>query len=600
MKKYIHYCWFGTKPFPKLGKKCLASWKKYLPDFEIIKWSEENVDLNECPFIKEAYENGKWAFVSDYVRTKVLKEYGGIYFDTDMEVLKYIDELLKNDTFLGIEDTGFVAVGVWYEKEKNGLLPTKVLEEYQKMPSLDLNNLSNLSIPKIVSKILSEYGFIHGKNEIQILNDNIYIYPREYFYPYSYNRENNIFTDNTCMIHYYDASWVPKKERIENALVRKLGRKKTFKILKIYRLLKFYIRKLAKIMLFPITIYKRKKRKDAQITSEYLNDIENTIRLVEKNSKKDYIVIHNGNYLGVTSATLELFDNTVDAREILRKQDVKKIGDKILNSNIKQVIFSSFPIGYKNLAKYLKKKNNKIKLKSYWHGSHSQILDSYGFERNIEIIKLHKKGIIDVMGICKKSLVEFYKKENYNVAFLTNKVETNIKPINKNNDKIRIGLYAAQCSDWRKNMFSQIAAASLIENAILDMAPLNEEGKEFAKTLGLELEGVDHSLKREELIKRMGNNTVNLYVTLSECSPMLPLESFEMNVPCITGNNHHYFKNSELEKYLVVNNEEDVTEIKDKIIKCIENQEKILELYKTFKKELLKESKKDVEEFLNM
>ena len=585
MKKYIHYCWFGTKPFPKLGKKCLASWKKYLPDFE---------------FIKEAYENGKWAFVSDYVRTKVLKEYGGIYFDTDMEVLKYIDELLKNDTFLGIEDTGFVAVGVWYEKEKNGLLPTKVLEEYQKMPSLDLNNLSNLSIPKIVSKILSEYGFIHGKNEIQILNDNIYIYPREYFYPYSYNRENNIFTDNTCMIHYYDASWVPKKERIENALVRKLGRKKTFKILKIYRLLKFYIRKLAKIMLFPITIYKRKKRKDAQITSEYLNDIENTIRLVEKNSKKDYIVIHNGNYLGVTSATLELFDNTVDAREILRKQDVKKIGDKILNSNIKQVIFSSFPIGYKNLAKYLKKKNNKIKLKSYWHGSHSQILDSYGFERNIEIIKLHKKGIIDVMGICKKSLVEFYKKENYNVAFLTNKVETNIKPINKNNDKIRIGLYAAQCSDWRKNMFSQIAAASLIENAILDMAPLNEEGKEFAKTLGLELEGVDHSLKREELIKRMGNNTVNLYVTLSECSPMLPLESFEMNVPCITGNNHHYFKNSELEKYLVVNNEEDVTEIKDKIIKCIENQEKILELYKTFKKELLKESKKDVEEFLNM
>ena len=179
-------------------------------------------------------------------------------------------------------------------------------------------------------------------------------------------------------------------------------------------------------MLFPITIYKRKKRKDAQITSEYLNDIENTIRLVEKNSKKDYIVIHNGNYLGVTSATLELFDNTVDAREILRKQDVKKIGDKILNSNIKQVIFSSFPIGYKNLAKYLKKKNNKIKLKSYWHGSHSQILDSYGFERNIEIIKLHKKGIIDVMGICKKSLVEFYKKEPQ-TTLISNLPETDSK-----------------------------------------------------------------------------------------------------------------------------------------------------------------------------
>ena len=121
MTKYIHYCWFGDKPLPKLAKKCIESWKKYLPDYEIIKWSEENVDLEECPFIKEAYDNKKWAFVADYARTKALKEMGGIYFDTDMEITKKIDHLFNCNTFLGIEDTGFVAVGVWYEKNKEAV-----------------------------------------------------------------------------------------------------------------------------------------------------------------------------------------------------------------------------------------------------------------------------------------------------------------------------------------------------------------------------------------------------------------------------------------------------------------------------------------------
>ena len=96
-------------------------------------------------------------------------------------------------------------------------------------------------------------------------------------------------------------------------------------------------------------------------------------------------------------------------------------------------------------------------------------------------------------------------------------------------------------------MFSQMAAVSLIDGAVLDMVPLNETAKEFANLLGLKLEGVENSLTREELLKRMSKNSLNLYVTYSECAPMLPLESFEMGVPCITGNNHHYFKNSKLE-----------------------------------------------------
>lgn len=598
-KKYIHYCWFGDKPLPKLALKCIASWKKYLPDYEIIKWSEENVDLEECPFVKGAYENKKWAFVADYVRTKALKEYGGIYFDTDMEIVKEIEHLFECNTFLGIEDTGFVAVGVWYEKNKNALLPTELLKVYKGMTKFDVEELNNISIPKLLSGVLEPLGLKYGSKEIQKLNKGIDIYPREYFYPYSYNWENNVFTEKTCMIHYYDASWIPLKDKIEINLVRKIGRSKTFKILETYRKIKDVIRKLAKVVLFPLVLYRNYKRKLELITEEYLKNIENTIKSINKYKNKEYITIHNGSWLGVTSATKELFENTVDCRELYRKEDIKRVGDTILSNNIKQVVFSSMSIGDKDLAIYLKKKNKNIKIKSFWHGSHSQILDSYGWERNIEIIKLHRKGIIDVMGTCKESIINFYEKQDFNSKFLTNKVELKVKPEEKSKE-LRIGLYAAKCDDWRKNMYSQMAAISLFENAIIDMVPLNESAKEFADILGVKLEGVESSLSREDLLKRMSKNTLNLYVTYSECAPMLPLESFEMGVPCITGNNHHYFKDTELEKYIVVNNEEDPEEIKNKIEECIKNEKKIKELYDKFKKKNIKDAKSDVDKFLEM
>lgn len=600
-KKYIHYCWFGDKPLPKLAKKCIESWKKYLPDYEIIKWSEENVDINECPFIKRAYENKKWAFVADYARTKALKEYGGIYFDTDMEITKSIDHLFESKTFLGIEDTGYVAVGVWYEKNKNGYLPTKLLEKYRELPGFNIEEMTDVSIPKMISNIIDEFGLEHGSDKIQKLDKDIWIYPREYFYPYSYNRDNNIFTDNTCMIHYYDASWIPLKDRIENTMVRKIGRKKTYIILKVYRKLKDFIRKIARIILFPIVIYRNNKRKKELITEDYKRRIDNTVSLIEKNSNKPYIVLHNSEWFGVTSATKELFDNTVDCGEIYRKEDVRVIGDAILRSNIKQVIFSSFAIGQYDLVLYLKRKNNSIKIKTYWHGSHSQVLDYYGWERNLEIIKLHKMNKVDVMASCKYSIQGFYKNEGYNTKFLTNKVTLDFKPDKKTKNKqLKIGLYAAKCDDWRKNMYAQIAAVSLIENAVIDMVPLNDNAKEFAEIMGVKLEGLENSLPREELIKRMSKNDLNLYVTFSECAPMLPLESYEMDTLCITGNNHHYFSGSKLEEYIVVKNEESPIEIKDKILNSIKNKEKIMKYYKEFREKNIKESKEEIKDFLGM
>lgn len=609
MKKYIHYCWFGGKPLPKLAKKCIKSWKKYLPDYEIIKWSEENVNMDECPFVRGAYDNKKWAFVADYFRCKALVEKGGIYFDTDMEVTKDISNILENNTVLGVEDTGYVAVGFWYEKETNSFLASELLKKYQSFKSFDIDKLSDISIPKLISEILDKYGLIKGSGEVQVLNKDIVIYPRDYFYPYSYNRENNIFTDNTCMIHYYDASWIPFKDRVENNMVRKIGRKKTYMILNGVRKVKSATKKVGKAVLFPVVIYRNKKRKKAELNNpEYIERVNNTISLINKAKSRNpsYLTFYNGNWFGITSATKELFDNIIDCGELLSSKEVKKIGDAIIDCNPEQVVFSSFAIGWKDLVLYLKKKNKEIKIKTFWHGSHSQVLDFYGWDRNKEIIMLHIKHKIDVMGTCKESLINFYKNQNYKSIFITNKVTLNNNILKeaekkkKDSKTIKIGIYAAKCDDWRKNMYSQIAAISLIDNAVIDMVPLNENAIEFAKTLGVKITGETKSIPREELLKRMSSNTVNLYVTYSECAPMLPLESMEMKTICISGNNHHYFKDSPLEEYLIVKNEESVLEIKEKILNGIKNKDKILNLYKDFSKNNTIEAKQELRKFLEM
>lgn len=597
MKKYIHYCWFGGKPLSKLTKKCIKSWKKYLPDYEIIEWNESNVDINECPFIKEAYENKKWAFVADYARTKAIYEMGGIYFDTDMLITKDISFLLDKETFLGVEDSMMVNAAVWGTNKPKTLLSKKVLEFYRSQRHFDINNIYKISIPRIITKILNEYGLDPSLKEPQVLNKNIYIYPRPYFYPLSFNFKNNKFNENTCMIHYFDATWIPKNEQIEMKMIRKIGEKPTRFILNTYRFTKRNTKRAAKLALFPLVLHRRYKRK---ISDNYLKSLYLAEKDI-KSAKADYIVMHNPEWFGVTNATIELFDSRVRCGELLRKKDIEKIGNLILDKEIKQVVFSAMCLGWKELAIYLKKNNPKIKIKVFWHGNHSQVSEPYGWARNIEIIELHKEGIIDVFATCKESLIEFYKKEGYKTKHITNTVVLPDKIKGERpKDKIRIGIYAAKCDDWRKNMFAQLAAASLIPNAVVDMVPRNPEAKKFADSLGLKLEGLDKAIPREELFKRMSNNTVNLYVTFSECAPMLPIESFEVGVPCVFGNNHHYLKDNELEKYLIVNNEENPIEIAKQIDNCLKNEKKVMELYKTWKKENDKKCREDVKEFLSM
>lgn len=596
--KYIHYCWFGDKPLSRLAKKCIKSWKKYFPDYEIIKWNEENVDINECPFIKEAYENKKWAFVADYARTKALKNMGGLYFDTDMIVKKDMSDIINDSSVLGFEDSRMVNAAIWYEPKPNGYIPTKLLEFYQKQEKFIVNDMFTYSIPRLITKFLIDLDLDTTSDEIQKLKNKITIYPREYFYPLSYNYHNNVFTDNTVAIHYFDATWLPKWEQRENKIIRRFGEKNAMRIISLVRFVKRNIKRAAKIVLFPVVYVRNYNRKYPKNYREFAKNAQKEVL-----NKKDYVVFVNPEWFGVYNATIELFgDHVISLGETKRTKDAKKLGDAILsNPNIKQVFFSAMCMGWKDLIIYLKEHNKKIKIKTFWHGNHSQVSEPYGWAMNEQIFDLHKAGYIDLMGTCKESLIDFYTSQGFESQFITNVVSDDIKELKDdpyNDKKIHIGLYAAKSDDWRKNMYSQIAAASLVKNAVIDMVPLNDDAIKFASLLHVPIQGIKGSLPRKELIKRMSKNDINLYVTFSECAPMVILESFAVGVPCLSGNNHHYFKKSKLHDYVIVNNESSPTAIKEKIDLCLKNNKLIIDEYQKWEIENNKDNKKQLKDFI--
>lgn len=245
--KIIHYCWFGPKPISKLAKKCIASWKKYLPDYEIKLWNEENFDFNKSKFVKQAYESKKWAFVADYVRLKVLQEYGGIYFDTDMEIISDVKDIINdNECFLGVEDSGLVNVAVLGVKKPNHKFINEMVEIYDNQEFDKDRDLFEICIPRQITKKLKDYDFKEDFNEIQHLdNGNITVYPREYFYPLSYDHQNNVFTDKSCMIHHFDATWTSKSEKF-HTFIKRHNLKFVLVLLKGYGILKYKIKRIIK------------------------------------------------------------------------------------------------------------------------------------------------------------------------------------------------------------------------------------------------------------------------------------------------------------------------------------------------------------------
>lgn len=225
--KVIHYCWFGGGEIPEKDLKCIESWKKYCPDYEIKCWNENNYDVNKNMFIKQSYDKRKFAFVSDYARLDIIYNNGGIYFDVDVEVIKNIDSLLEHKGFFGLgeaEGKYYVSSGLGFGAEKNLSLLKDIMSVYENNSFLSKDGVMNTKPCPIITNevLLDRKNFVIEKNQFYDI-DGVIIYPTEYFDPKSYDNGKLNITDNTMTIHHYDGTWIDETSRLYKKYSRIFG-----------------------------------------------------------------------------------------------------------------------------------------------------------------------------------------------------------------------------------------------------------------------------------------------------------------------------------------------------------------------------------------
>lgn len=224
--KIIHYAWFGKKELPPMAMKCIESWKKICPDYKIIRWDESNYDYNKHPYTKEAYRNGKYAFVVDYLRLDVLYQFGGIFFDTDVELIKSVEPLLSYPAFAGFECGEYhnfmVALGLGAGAEAGNPVIKAMLDDYAEKSFLDSRGNLNLTpCPAYQTNVLKNLG-LKLENKQQNL-DYITIFPTDYFCPVNYSTGKISITSHTYSIHHYLATWMPAYRRGWHFLTQKFS-----------------------------------------------------------------------------------------------------------------------------------------------------------------------------------------------------------------------------------------------------------------------------------------------------------------------------------------------------------------------------------------
>ena len=210
--KVIHYCWFGGNPKPKLAEKCIKSWKKYCPDWKIVEWNEDNFDLSTVPlYVRQAIEAGRWAFVTDYVRLRALTEQGGVYMDTDVELVKPLEPYLHHRAFAGFESPTSVQTGL-LACEKGFPLFWEFLEHYDHasflLPDGTPDTTTNV---QVLTELCRNHGLVCN-DRLQTVA-GLTIYPKEVFCPVDFDTRLLQKTRKTVAIHWFSGSWQTEEER---------------------------------------------------------------------------------------------------------------------------------------------------------------------------------------------------------------------------------------------------------------------------------------------------------------------------------------------------------------------------------------------------
>lgn len=226
--KKIHYCWFGGNPLPKDMLKYIDTWKKFCPDYEIKEWNEQNFDIHLNHYVEEAYENKKWAFVSDVARIYALYTEGGIYMDTDVEIVRNIDPLLNTRGFLGFEGTQWIATNIAGFEPRHELLEN-FLDAYNHRTFLKKDGRldQTTNVEELTKLLVNEYG-LQLNGQFQKIVKGIIVYPTDYFSPYDYIQGKLNKTSNTYSIHWFSQTWIGQslwRKRVAQFIHRILGTK---------------------------------------------------------------------------------------------------------------------------------------------------------------------------------------------------------------------------------------------------------------------------------------------------------------------------------------------------------------------------------------
>ena len=232
--KIIHYCWFGRGQMPQMALDCIASWHKYMPDWEYRLWNEDNFDVNCNRYVREAYEAGKFAFVSDYVRLIALRDFGGLYLDTDVNVLKNFDDLMAFDAFCGFEGSKSKPIGTCVmASEAGGEWVSEMLAAYDGRHFVNADGSLDLTTnTAFLSSVMEKGGFI--RNGLQQAYKDCIVFPTDYFCPRQTTGEY-LLTGNTYCDHLGASSWAPSGKSWKSLIRRIVGQKNMTRLIKIKR-----------------------------------------------------------------------------------------------------------------------------------------------------------------------------------------------------------------------------------------------------------------------------------------------------------------------------------------------------------------------------
>lgn len=240
--RIIHYCWFGGKEKPPLAQKCIDSWRLYCPDYQIVEWNESSFDVFRHPYLRWCFEQKKWAFLSDFARLLILRDHGGIYLDTDVEVVRPLDDLLAFDAFYGFETEKYINTGEGFGCVPNHPTVEAMIKLYQALTPDENGGFPDITCSQYNTRALLPYGLLQNGERQNVLGAEIL--PADYLNPYDNPTGILRKTENTYSIHWYGKSWMNKtmvlKSRLMQPLHRVFGKDFIlFRIMRIFRIMKF-------------------------------------------------------------------------------------------------------------------------------------------------------------------------------------------------------------------------------------------------------------------------------------------------------------------------------------------------------------------------